>query len=273
MCSPRTSSSTPTRWHNVGGWQTLEGIPSGIAGGAGSRSCWHATPRAWVACVHPRLPETRTVRRPDSSLNRPKSRVVRACGTGDPATPSLLRTLAGRLVRTGGERSRAVRCHTGFPVDRPQSIACRRHARRPTRRNLKEPPFLTFRHETVPDCPSAIMQTPRGYQPHQRPPPARPNHETTAEGGTPGWHAIRASRPSKQSRHHRDGISPVTAFLVALQRPTSSWPRCINRGTTRGHANRCWTALPSIGRTLRLAPFSWLVLAALSGSRDFESPG
>ncbi len=108
------------------------------------------------------------------------SRVVRACGTGDPATPSLLRTLAGRLVRTDGERSRTVRCHTGFPVDRPQSIACRRHARRPTRRNLKEPPSKTFRHETVPRCPCAAVRTPRGYQPHQSPPPARPDHETTA---------------------------------------------------------------------------------------------
>jgi hypothetical protein len=62
--------------------------------------------------------------------------------------------------------------------------------------------------------------------------------ERPADGGTPGWQAIRASPPPNRSRHHRDephdvSGSPVTAFLIVLNRLVAGRPLAVPPAGTR----------------------------------------
>ncbi len=118
--------------------------------------------------------------------------------------------------------------HTGFPVDCLQSIACRCHLHRPgplqPSQNLLSQPSGT----SVPRCPLCLRAAASVSTSH---PCGRHRHDRITErppqGGTPGWQATRASPPCSRSQHHRDGPhdesgSPVTAFLLVLNRPRQS---------------------------------------------------
>lgn len=168
--------------------------------------------------------------------------------------------------------------HTGFPVDCLQSIACRCHLHRPGPlqpfQNLLSQPCGT----SVPRCPLCLRAAASVSTSH---PCGRHRHDRITErppqGGTPGWQATRASPPCSRSQHHRDGPHDEKCFTRhgfpprAEPAPPKRF-RFTIRGTTR--RPRAVAGLPcQASAGLTACAVCPLVLAALSGSRDFESPG
>lgn len=146
--------------------------------------------------------------------------------------------------------------HTGFPVDCLQSIACRCHLHRPGPlqpfQNLLSQPSGT----SVPRSPLCLRAAASVSTSH---PCGRHRHDRITErppqGGTPGWQATWASPPCSRSQHHRDGPHDEVVHPSRLSSSCGAAPCGASSPRPRYHpqtTSRCWTALPSIGRTLGL---------------------